>query len=91
MKGTYDMKIFMLIVVVIYLVLFYVSKCLEVEQLKKENKTLMTISESKLYKNIPKNTIDAVKYAMKHAHPDNGGSAEDFMRFKRCYEELTRK
>lgn len=35
-----------------------------------------------------KDTVDAVRYAMKHAHPDNGGSAEDFVRFKKCYEEL---
>lgn len=40
---------------------------------------------------IPKDTIDAVRYAMKHAHPDNGGNAEDFVRFQKCYEELTRK
>lgn len=40
---------------------------------------------------IPKGTIEAVKYAMKHAHPDNGGNAEDFIRFQKCYEELTRK
>lgn len=38
---------------------------------------------------ISKDTVDAVRYAMKHAHPDNGGSAEDFVRFKKCYEELT--
>lgn len=35
--------------------------------------------------------VSAVKYAMKHAHPDNGGNAEDFMKFKKCYEELARK
>lgn len=40
---------------------------------------------------IPKDTIQAVKYAMKHAHPDNGGNVEDFIRFQKCYEELTRK
>lgn len=40
---------------------------------------------------IPPDTIQAVKYAMKHAHPDNGGNAEDFIRFQKCYEELTRK
>lgn len=39
---------------------------------------------------IPKDTIKAVKYAMKHAHPDNGGNADDFIRFQKCYEELTR-
>lgn len=41
--------------------------------------------------NLPPNTIQAVKYAMKHAHPDNGGNAEDFMKFQKCYEELTKK
>lgn len=41
--------------------------------------------------NIPKGAIEAVKYAMKKSHPDNGGNAEDFMRFQKVYEELTRK
>lgn len=40
---------------------------------------------------ISKDTIEAVRYAMKHAHPDNGGNAEDFIKFQKCYEELTRK
>lgn len=40
---------------------------------------------------ISPNTIQAVKCAMKHAHPDNGGNAEDFIKFQKCYEELTRK
>lgn len=39
--------------------------------------------------NIPQDMVDAVKYAMKKSHPDNGGSAEDFVKFKKCYEELT--
>lgn len=38
---------------------------------------------------IPKDMVDVVRYAMKHAHPDNGGNAEDFIRFQKCYEELT--
>lgn len=38
---------------------------------------------------IPKGTIEAVKYAMKKSHPDNGGNAEDFIKFKKAYEELT--
>lgn len=45
--------------------------------------------EESAHMNIPQDTISAVRYAMKHAHPDNGGSAEDFVRFKKCYEELT--
>lgn len=40
---------------------------------------------------ISKDTVDAVRYAMKHSHPDNGGNADDFIRFQKCYEELTRK
>lgn len=39
---------------------------------------------------IPQGTIEAVKYAMKKAHPDNGGNTEDFMRFQKVYEELTK-
>lgn len=42
-------------------------------------------------RNVSQDEIDAVRYAMKHAHPDNGGNAEDFIRFQKCYEELTRK
>ena len=38
---------------------------------------------------ISQDMVDAVKYAMKKSHPDNGGNAEDFVRFKKCYEELT--
>lgn len=38
---------------------------------------------------ISKDTVDAVRYAMKHAHPDNGGNAEDFIKFKKVYEEIT--
>lgn len=45
----------------------------------------------KLMPQIPPATIEAVKYAMKKAHPDNGGNAEDFMKFKECYEELTKR
>lgn len=37
---------------------------------------------------ISKDTVDAVRYAMKRAHPDNGGNAEDFIKFQKCYEEL---
>lgn len=40
---------------------------------------------------IPQDTIEAVKYAMKKSHPDNGGNAEDFKKFRDVYEELTRK
>ena len=45
----------------------------------------------KVNKDISADALQAVKYAMKHAHPDNGGNAEDFIKFTKCYEELTRK
>lgn len=41
--------------------------------------------------NVSQDIILAVKYAMKKSHPDNCGNAEDFVRFKKCYEELTRR
>lgn len=110
------MKVF-LIIVAIYLALFFISKCLEVKQLKSENQILRndialnkgileqyqqqiillreinsSISKDRIiYQNIPKDTIGAVKYAMKHAHPDNGGNSEDFIKFKKVYEELANK
>lgn len=31
---------------------------------------------------------DAVHYAMVHAHPDNGGKQEDFIKFRKCYERI---
>ena len=33
--------------------------------------------------------IEAVKYAMKISHPDNNGNAEDFMKFRKLYKEIT--
>lgn len=42
-----------------------------------------------IHATVSQDTIDAVRYAMKKSHPDNGGNAEDFVRFKKCYEELT--
>jgi hypothetical protein len=30
----------------------------------------------------------AVKYAMKHAHPDHGGKQEDFIRFNEMYQRM---
>lgn len=38
---------------------------------------------------LPDGTVEAVKLAMIKSHPDNGGSAEKFILYKKCYEELT--
>lgn len=32
--------------------------------------------------------IDAIKYAMKKSHPDNGGNAEDFKKFRDLYNSM---
>lgn len=32
--------------------------------------------------------IDAIKYARKSAHPDNGGSQEDFIHFNNLYKKV---
>lgn len=48
----------------------------------------------KYLQNIPKDRIiadgilEAVRYAMIHSHPDNGGDTEQFIKFKECYEKL---
>lgn len=35
--------------------------------------------------------IEAVKYAMKMSHPHNNGNAEDFMKFRKLYKEITER
>ena len=67
---------------------------IEICELQKENIKLLAILNSKHVQNkglnVSKDTIDAVFYAMKKSHPDNGGKEEDFIRFKKYYEELTK-
>lgn len=37
---------------------------------------------------VPEGTVDAVRYAMVHNHPDNGGDPEKFRIYRECYEKL---
>jgi hypothetical protein len=37
---------------------------------------------------IDREIIDAVKYAMVHAHPDKGGNSADFIRFHELHEKI---
>lgn len=39
------------------------------------------------YKESPE-VKEAVKYAMKSAHPDNGGDAKDFIKFRELYNKI---
>lgn len=36
---------------------------------------------------IKKELLEAAKYAMVHAHPDNGGNQEDFIKFRDIYQK----
>ena len=63
-------------------------------KLKNENMKLKDqLTVASMYKNYPKPSIDkdvveAVKYAMKYAHPDNGGKQEDFVKFNNLYNKI---
>lgn len=46
---------------------------------------------TKIVREVPKGTIDAVKWAMKMSHPDNNGNRDDFEKYKRAYLILTGK
>lgn len=92
------------IIYLLILVLEYRSKIKELERQKafiersrdrweKYYRDYIQTLESKTFgnycnSNFSQDTIEAVKFAMKHAHPDNGGNSEDFIKFKHCYDEL---
>lgn len=44
---------------------------------KTENKSIAT-----------KEIQDAVKYAMVHSHPDNGGSTDEFNKYRKLYNKI---
>lgn len=48
--------------------------------LKREKRSRMTAD-----------VVDAIKYAMKRSHPDNGGKEEDFIKFKKIFDDLIEK
>lgn len=48
--------------------------------------TLETIDKYKVNNN--QQIIDAIKYAIKKSHPDNGGNAEDFKKFRDLYNSM---
>ena len=62
--------------------------------LKMENMRLKDqLVVASMYKNYPKpatdqDMVEAVKYAMKKAHPDNGGKQEDFIKFNNLYNKI---
>lgn len=59
----------------------------DITALRKENVTYAQQSRESLSKKSPE-IKEAVKYAMKSAHPDNGGDAKDFMKFRELYNKI---
>lgn len=47
--------------------------------------------QTKIVREVPKGTLDAVKLAMKLSHPDNGGNKDDFVKYRRAYNILIGK
>lgn len=54
----------------------------DITALRKEN-----VAHVQRYKESPE-VKEAVKYTMKSAHPDNGGDAKDFMKFRELYNKI---
>lgn len=46
---------------------------------------------TKVIRECPAGTLEAVKLAMKVSHPDNGGKQEDFIKYRQIYLKLTGK
>lgn len=62
---------------------------IRVSVLKSDITALRTenVAHVQRYKESPE-VKEAVKYAMKSAHPDNGGDAKDFMKFRELYNKI---
>ena len=62
---------------------------IRVSVLKSDITALRTenVAHVQRYKGSPE-VKEAVKYAMKSAHPDNGGDAKDFMKFRELYNKI---
>lgn len=57
------------------------------------NKKIVNLAMNINYMNSRKSNsnpqvLETVKYAMKKAHPDNGGNAEDFNKFRDLYNSM---
>lgn len=66
----------------------YVRLSKQLEQLKaqlnRQNNTYNSCNSQTNNQEI----IEAVKYAMKKSHPDNGGNAEDFKKYREIYNRI---
>ena len=63
---------------------------IDLSLLQSENKVLNSLlKSSSQYQN--QDIVDAVKYAMIHSHPDNGGNKDDFIKYMKVYKNLKNK
>ena len=62
----------------------YIDLAKKYERLKKQSATYSNPSNPQNNQEI----IEAVKYAMKKSHPDNGGNAEDFKKYRELYNRV---
>lgn len=44
--------------------------------------------QSSSYSSTDKDVLDAVRYAVKKSHPDNGGNVDDFIKFNECLKKI---
>lgn len=72
-----------------------IERCIKAIDILDERNRLLNLTldmyKERYYNNNPdfnKDIQDAVKYAMKYAHPDNGGKSEDFQTFRKLYESM---
>lgn len=73
---------------------YYKEKCelylneaaqLRIKVIMEQNKNKYQNNSRNIYDNDIK---EAVKYAMKKSHPDNGGSSDDFNKFRELYNRV---
>ena len=75
-------------------IVFYKNKCESyIREIVQLNASIRVYQSRNTYqdklKNIYNNDIkEAVKYAMKKSHPDNGGSSDEFNKFRELYNKI---
>ena len=73
---------------------FYKNKCeLYIIEIVKLNARIRAYQKNYVHQDNSKNIYDndikeAVKYAMKKSHPENGGSSDDFNKFRELYNKI---
>ena len=73
---------------------FYKNKCESyIREIVQLNARIIAYQKNYVHQDNSKNICDndikqAVKYAMKKSHPDNGGSSDEFNKFRELYNRV---